>query len=497
MKKNKRMVVGMKKLLIVMMTALLIVSLFGCKDTSSANDESSHEADFEDIYSDMSAEELAEVFAASVQITINPEFKLFLDEEDVIVAVKCLNQDAKDLYPELKLLGRPYEEGFEDIVEKAIQKNFITDGSCIQVEICNEKGEAVSQETHDHIVTKSNIILGVVSYNSDFTINLAVKSGDSVAVPPMTEEPGQNTNQNEEPEWPIVEEEKDANGNVIKKTITDDGGNYIHIYEYTPEGHEISDIEHFPDGTVRVNFSRVYHGTNPLSYTETNEFGDVYDIICDAEGKPEKKSFYTPDGELIEHWLDGEMVTRERWAHKDGNITDVEFDNHIKVKETNIWADGTIETYIYQNEVLVSKVHESTLDDGRRRKSTSSYVGGNLAEEIISLSDGVVEITRYANGVKTFYSYEFADGTYDRRTYNGSGLLIYQESYIAAWGESHNTTYTVGGNGKYTYSIYKSNDGFVEEVFYDAAGNKASWKILHTDGRVEQGIFDANGKYIR
>lgn len=37
MKKNKRMVAGMKKLLIVMMTALLVVSLFGCKDTSSAN----------------------------------------------------------------------------------------------------------------------------------------------------------------------------------------------------------------------------------------------------------------------------------------------------------------------------------------------------------------------------------------------------------------------------------------------------------------------------
>lgn len=47
----------MKKLLIVMMTALLVVSLFGCKDTSSANNESFHEADFEDIYCDMSAEE--------------------------------------------------------------------------------------------------------------------------------------------------------------------------------------------------------------------------------------------------------------------------------------------------------------------------------------------------------------------------------------------------------------------------------------------------------
>ncbi len=485
----------MKKILIILMTVFLAVSLFGCGEKPYSENNPSKEEVFEDVFSDMDTEDIWQVCVAQAKITINPEYELFLDEKDLIVAVKCLNQDAEDLYPELHLLGQPYEVGFESILEKAVQKGFITNGSQIHVEVGDMKGN-LSQETLDQIITKSYIILDVVSYNSGLTINLAVKFGDTVIAPPMEETPNQNPGQNEGSEWPVVEEEKDSNGNVIKKTITDDEGRYVCIYEYTPEGHEISYTEHFPDGTVRVNFTRVYHGTNPLTYTETNEFGETYDITCDAEGNPEKKSFYTPDGELIEEWLDGETIIRRRWAHNDGNISDVEYENDVMVKETVIWADGTMETSTYQNEVIVSKVHESTLDDGRRRTSSCSYVDGVLAEEIILLSDGVVETTRYTNGVKTFYSYEYADGTYDRCTYTEGGLLIYQEGYIAAWNEFHTTAYTVGSNGLYTYSIYQSNDGYVEEVFYDAKGNKANWKSVHTDGSKHQGIFDASGAYI-
>ena len=171
-------------------------------------------------------------------------------------------------------------------------------------------------------------------------------------------------------------------------------------------------------------------------------------------------------------------------------------DTNQIVTETLTTEDGATVTITYQNGVKISEVHESTLDDGRQRTSTSSYENGLRVEEIIRYSDGVLETHRYSNEVKIFYSYEFADGTYDKRTYSESGLLIYQEAYVAEWNEFRTTTYTIGSNGLYTYSIYQSNDGYVEEVFYDANGNKASWKSVHTDGSQHHGIFDANGKYI-
>ena len=108
----------------------------------------------------------------------------------------------------------------------------------------------------------------------------------------------------------------------------------------------------------------------------------------------------------------------------------------------------------------------------------------------------MLETTRYTGEVKTYYYGEYADGTYSIEQYKENGLLIYREGYVAAWGFFHTTTCTVGSNGLYTYSIYQSNDGYVEEVFYDANGNKASWKSVHTDGSVHQGIFDVAGQYI-
>ena len=171
-------------------------------------------------------------------------------------------------------------------------------------------------------------------------------------------------------------------------------------------------------------------------------------------------------------------------------------DTNQIVTETLTTEDGAIVTITYQNGVKISEVHESTLDDGRQRTSTSSYENGLLVEEVIRYSDGMLETYRYTNEVKTFYSYEFADGTYDKRMYSESGLLIYKESYVAAWNEFTTVTYTIGSNGLYTYSIHQCNDGYVEEVFYDANGNKASWKSVHTDGSKHEGIFDADGKYI-
>jgi hypothetical protein len=417
--------------------------------------------------------------------------------------------------------------------------------------------------------------------------SVEAKPEDIPMAPPGEEEPGQSPDQDEESGWFVVEEETDAAGNVIKRSFTGEAGE-VNVYEYNPEGYEVSHTEYLPDGTVTVRFTRVYHGTDPLAYTETNEAGETFDVICDENGNPEKKSFYTPDGTLIEEWFEGEMVSRRRWTSTEGNIFDEEYENDVRVKETITWAngnteasvyendvivsktyesteedgryrtsscsfvdgvlaeeivhlsdgeveiiryinglrafyscekadgrketrtyendilveeiilweDGTLETKTYQDGVIVSSVHESTVDDGRHRTSSCSYVDGELVEEIIRMSDGAVDITRYTNGVKTFYSFEWSDGTYEKCTYNESGLLLYKESYVAMWNEFRTETYTVGSNGLYTYSIYQSNDGYVEEVFYDANGNKASWKSVHTDGSKHQGIFDDSGAYI-
>ena len=67
---------------------------------------------------------------------------------------------------------------------------------------------------------------------------------------------------------------------------------------------------------------------------------------------------------------------------------------------------------------------------------------------------------------------------------------------VTFYTSQHSTTYTVGSNGLYTYSIYESNDGYKAEIYYDAQGKPSSWTDTKPDGTVSSGTYDANGNRI-
>ncbi len=74
-------------------------------------------------------------YATIIYVTINPKLALYLDENDVVIAVDCLNQDAYQITDEVKLIGEPVEQCMELIVETAIEKEFLQEGKEVQIEI--------------------------------------------------------------------------------------------------------------------------------------------------------------------------------------------------------------------------------------------------------------------------------------------------------------------------------------------------------------------------
>ena len=234
-----------------------------------------------------------------------------------------------------------------------------------------------------------------------------------------------------------------------------------------------------------------------------------------VETGPSFRSYYGEYGEFFEEWLQNGLITCRRITFSDGVIYESNFEyvdgiivkevstspdsvdvmeyvNGVKVKETQTFvdyvnvieyaddlvvketitnADGSVivtsHTYKFQEGTIIQKISNSS--DGRYCET--DYVNGMATEERNYSGDGAINITRWKNGVITFSSFEFEDGTYEKCYYNETGLKIYEEGYVAAWGESHTTTYTVGSNGLYTYSIRVTNDGTVEEVYYDEEGN--------------------------
>ena len=119
----------MKKIiftLTLMLSIIICVAGYGSNTSGSISNK-----DLNGAYTQISKDEVKEQSTSVITITINPEFKLFLDGEKRIIAVKCLNNDAESSYNEIELLGHVYEAGLNLIVEKAVEKNFITSSSKI------------------------------------------------------------------------------------------------------------------------------------------------------------------------------------------------------------------------------------------------------------------------------------------------------------------------------------------------------------------------------
>lgn len=80
-------------------------------------------------------EQVPETYAVAVVVTINPQVKLYLDTDNVIVGVEYLNEDAKTAFSDIDFSNVTVEEGMEKIISTAVEKDFLTDGKDVSIEV--------------------------------------------------------------------------------------------------------------------------------------------------------------------------------------------------------------------------------------------------------------------------------------------------------------------------------------------------------------------------
>ncbi|MBQ8338730.1 MAG: hypothetical protein IJY33_06270, partial [Oscillospiraceae bacterium] len=98
----------MKKLLAVILALLLLLGLTACgKDADTGADA---DADFEK----------PEDYASVILVTINPQFRLYLDAEGTVLAVEPANDDAKSIAEGIKTQKGSIDEVVEGIVADRI-----------------------------------------------------------------------------------------------------------------------------------------------------------------------------------------------------------------------------------------------------------------------------------------------------------------------------------------------------------------------------------------
>ena len=72
----------------------------------------------------------------AVEVSINPDFLLFVTGQEVI-AYKALNEDAQKLEDRCAIVGRPVDGAVEDIVRFSEQDGYLKDGGTVEMTIVN------------------------------------------------------------------------------------------------------------------------------------------------------------------------------------------------------------------------------------------------------------------------------------------------------------------------------------------------------------------------
>ena len=157
-KRNKAEVLSGQRIKIVaLLTGISLLLLSGCGNKAQEAEESQVQTDIAVTATEQTAaaEEQAETvdpetldYAYRLHITINPEFKLYLDKQSKVVAVTCLNQDAEDLFSETDLTGMDLEKAMPVIIQQAVAKEYLADGKNITIDLekSTESGQADTVE---------------------------------------------------------------------------------------------------------------------------------------------------------------------------------------------------------------------------------------------------------------------------------------------------------------------------------------------------------------
>ncbi len=153
----------MKKIISLLLAILFLFSLTACnneKDTSSGSDTSMPVLD--------EAFVKPENYSTVLVVTINPQFRLYLDSQSNVLAVEPVNDDAKSITEEDAFDGK-LSDVIEKIVTKANDGGFVKENATVNFEITELKSKDIKTDellntvksTADSAFKKINVTVSI------------------------------------------------------------------------------------------------------------------------------------------------------------------------------------------------------------------------------------------------------------------------------------------------------------------------------------------------
>ena len=126
----------MKKSTVILMSLLLAMALLcGCGKKNTGAEESARNEQSRDSPTE---------YASVLYITINPELALYLDKDNKVIAAEYLNDDAKEIFSDIQLKDLSVETAMEMVIETAVNRDFLTEGKTVQVNVEQADNEQIS-----------------------------------------------------------------------------------------------------------------------------------------------------------------------------------------------------------------------------------------------------------------------------------------------------------------------------------------------------------------
>lgn len=124
----------MKRMISIALMLCLIFILASCGEGSSSSLEASS-----DVGGETESFVKPEQYTSVLLITINPEFRLYLDKDGKVLAVEAVNKDAQSIKNSITFENQNFDTVIETIINSAHQNGFIKADATIHFEIVESK----------------------------------------------------------------------------------------------------------------------------------------------------------------------------------------------------------------------------------------------------------------------------------------------------------------------------------------------------------------------
>ena len=245
-------------------------------------------------------------------ITINPQFKLYLDSNNKVLAVETLNKDAEKIKDLITFESESVEQVIQKVITVANEKGYIKDAATINFELAETTNLDVNNKLMDKAISAANEIISdldiKVNIKAEGLTNIEIETEEPTTEEPTTEEP---TTEEPTTEAPIIDEAPVIDVFKEKKSFVNlneyrYNGKYNENneenwsswweYGYNENGNLVKNIEHLSNGTVS-EYS--YEYTWEYKYDENGNL--INAVQYKDDGNKNNEYFYDGKGNRIKH----------------------------------------------------------------------------------------------------------------------------------------------------------------------------------------------------